>query len=369
MLLIRLTALGDVVLLEPVVRALRATFPGVAVDLVTEVRHSALMAERAGLDVVVPYDRRGANAGWRGMGQVVDRLPAPRYDAVIDLQGKLRTRLLALRVPAARRVTLRKRSLGAALLSLLGRDPPLVHRHAVDLYLDSLAPLGVAAGALAAPPRPALSVLPAGDAGPPAARAVAADRRASPVGQGMSAPGLLLGLGAGTTHATKQWPAARFAALADRLAARFSGLRVRLIGGPADVELLAAIAELVQVATLDEQDVTGLDVAELAGAIAELDLLVGVDSGPAHLAAALGVPVVAIFGPTPMPRWGPRSGAGVGVSLELPCSPCSNFGGPVCPQPERNHACMQDLDVSTVLDASIRLLAERGVLPSEGDGG
>lgn len=343
MLLIRLTALGDVVLIEPVVRALRAAFPGVRVDLVTEAHHAALMREAGGLDAVVAYDRRGADAGWRGPWRVASRLPTRRYDLVVDLQGKLRTRVLARLVAAERRLVLQKRSLGRALLALLGRDPPLTDRHSVDLYLSALAPLwGEAPPMLPAPVAPRLD-FPAGESAPGAA-----------LGAG---PGALhIGLCPGTTHATKRWAPERFAALADALAERRPEARFLLVGGPSDRAELDALRAAVRRARLLDEDVAGLDVAGLGRRLSRLDLLVGVDSGPAHLAAASGVPVVAIFGPTSPLRWGPRGAAHRAVSLGLDCAPCSNVGGPRCPRADRDHACLRGLEVEPVLEAALSAL-------------
>src|SRR5687768_14829417 len=94
-LIIRVSALGDVVLTEPVARALRQAYPGIAVDLATDTRYSELMG-RAGFDRVIAIDRRSK-------AEILER-----YDVVVDLQGKLRTRGLARRTDAGRRITLRK---------------------------------------------------------------------------------------------------------------------------------------------------------------------------------------------------------------------------------------------------------------------
>lgn len=330
-LVIRLTALGDVVLAEPVARALKGRFSGVAVDLLTETRHAALMADASGFDAVIPYDRRGADAGWGGMGQVIARLSGP-YDLIVDLQGKLRTRILAMRL-GGRRITLRKRTWLQALGALLGSDPPLNGMHATQVYLRAVASLGI--DGTAVEPRLALPA------------------RSRPAA-------LRIGLCPGTTHATKRWPADRFAALADSIAEAHPAATFVIIGGPADRAVVSELRLKVTRANIDPRDVTALDVRELAGELAGLDALVGVDSGPAHIAAALGVSVVALFGPTSSVRWGPRGDAHEVVSMNLECAPCSNIGGAECPLPERNHACMQTLPVETVLGAVQRVLTKRG---------
>lgn len=123
------------------------------------------------------------------------------------------------------------------------------------------------------------------------------------------------------------------------------------IGGPNDRTVLDAMRAEAGAAAFEPLDVSKLDVDGLATVLASLDLLVSVDSGPAHLAAAMDVPTVVLFGPTSFVRWGPRGGPHQVVSLALDCAPCSNTGGARCPRPERDHACMRDLKPARVIDA------------------
>lgn len=318
--MIRLTALGDVAITEPVVRALRAHAPDVAVDFVTDRRYAGFVEKYLGVDRAIGYDRRGEDAGMSGVARVADRIGSVHYDLILDLQGKLRTRALTKRVSATQRVTLEKRSFGKALLSLVGHDPPIHDRHSVDIYLSVLAQAQVP---IDVPKRPRLQ---------------APDRERRPVRR--------VGLSPGATHATKRWAPERFAALADRIGAD----EVVLIGGPADRPLLDAIRTQCK-ANIADVDVAAMDVLGLVDVLHGLDLLVSVDTGPAHLAAGLGVPTVVLFGPTSPVRWGPIGAEHRIVSLELDCAPCSNTGGAKCPVASKQHACMQDLTVDEVADA------------------
>lgn len=330
-LVIRLTALGDVVLAEPVARTLRLAFPGAEVDLLTEARHAAAFRDRAGFDRVIGYDRRGEHAGWRGMSRLIRSLPVPRYDVIVDLQGKLRTRVFAARVPAGRRVTMSKRTLAGAVRSLFGNDPPIDDRHTVDLYLAALAPLGAGPGDR----RPRLTA-------PSTGREVQAR--------------LQIGLGIGTTHPTKRWPPERFGALGHRLAAELPNPCFFPIGGPGDRVLIDQVRAALPAGRVTALDVASLDVSGLTELISKLDLLITVDSGPAHLAAALDVPTVVLFGPTSPRRWGPIGDAHRVVTLGLECSPCSNVGSERCPIPARDHQCMKQLPVDDVARAALEVL-------------
>jgi heptosyltransferase II len=297
----------------------------------TDVRYAALAAEALGVDRAIGWDRRGRDRGWSGMKRVLARLPARDYDVIADLQGKARTRILARRLRAKRRLTLSKRKPLAALGALLGRDPPIADRHAAEIYLGALAPLGVQAIDLA--PRLNLDGF----------------RRT---------PGLKIGFAPGATHATKRWPAERFIELARGLKRTVPHAELILVGGPSDRPLLDVLRSQAGDARFSAIDVAAMDVLGLARMLADLDLLISVDTGPAHVAAGLGVPVVAIFGPTSPVRWGPRGDRHRIVSLSLDCAPCSNFGGASCPRADRRHACLETLPVERVLEAALSALGD-----------
>ena len=146
------------------------------------------------------------------------------------------------------------------------------------------------------------------------------------------ARGEALILAPGAAHATKRWP---FYA---ELARRWDG-PVRAIGGPGDEAAVAAIGGVC------EQGFAATLASMEGGAV-----LVAGDTGLLHLGAAVGLPVVGLFGPTTSADgfWSPT----YGVALEIPlsCRPCARFGGPVCPVGD--HACLRDLSVDTVLAAA-----------------
>lgn len=330
-LLIRLTALGDVVLLTPAIRALKQAHPGVVVDLVTDARYADFAQRFMGLNAVIPYDRHGAHAGYAGVARVKALLPDAPYDAVADLQGKLRTRTLARRIKAQHHVVLSKRTPTQALLSVLGHDPPIQDRRAAQLYVEALEPLGV---------------------DPEAPLHTELSRPDDVANDGPR----WVGLSAGASHATKLWPVARFVQLALALSKAQQDLRFVPIGGPGDRAQLEALRAALPESLLDPQDVSQLHVSQLAERIAGLDLMVSVDTGPAHIAAAFSVPTVALFGPTAASRWGPVGAEHRAITLGLDCAPCSNTGGKTCPEPSRNHACMRDLPVEEVLRACLEAL-------------
>ena len=323
-LVIRYSALGDVVLATSVLEPLRRRYPGARIEWVTSAAAAPLLAGLPGMAAVHRLGRQGEEAP-----RALARRLRGRFDLAIDLQEKVKSRYLAL-VAAPRRLYFHRRSPGEALRALLGRDRPLARAHATTLYAEALRPLGIEA-----PGRIEIAV-------PEPARARAREVLAS-------ARRPLVGIAPGATWATKRWAPERFAAVADALHQAGHGLV--LVAGPGDTAVVAAFRAALRAPL--EADLTSLPVDALAAALAELRLLVACDSGPVHLAAAQGIPALVLFGPTSTVRWAPPP-PGRALSLGLECQPCSNHGGERCPL--GHHDCLGRLEVEAVLSAARELL-------------
>jgi heptosyltransferase-2 len=323
-LVIRYSALGDVVLATSVLEPLRARFPRARIEWVTDPLYAPLLEGLPEIARVHRLAREGEDSAW----PMAARLRG-RFDAVIDLQNKVRSAIVA-RAAAPLRTAFKRRSAMRALMSLFGADPPLVRAHATQLYAEALAPLGIAA------PGPLKVNL------APQAVALAADAL-----RDVERPAVAIAPGA--RWATKRWPAERFAAVAAALATE--GVRIVLCGGPGDRDSFAAFRSAFRGKVA--ADLSFLPIDALAAAIARVQLLVACDSGPVHLATAVGTPVLALFGPTSVTRWGPPS-PGRPLSLGLSCAPCSNHGGDFCP--EGHHRCLADLAPEAVLAAARDML-------------
>jgi len=326
-LVIRYSALGDVVLATSVLDPLRERFPGARIEWVTAPAYAPLLEGLPGLAAV----HRLAGTGL-GAATALGRSLRGRFDLAIDLQNKVKSALVA-RAAARRRVGFRRRSPAGAALSLFGYDPPKVGPHATQLYADALSSLGIER-----PGRLQVRLS-------PAARSAAAETL-------RGAPRPRVALSPGASQATKRWPAERFAEVARALSR--AGASVVLAGGPADRAALQAFLAACPVPVA--ADLTALGVEALAAALAEVDLLVACDSGPVHLASAVGTPALAIFGPTSPERWGPVA-PGRTLTLSLPCAPCSNHGGSRCP--EGHHRCMLDLGADAAAETALEMLAVR----------
>lgn len=322
LLVCRLSALGDVVLTIPTVRALRVRFPDARLEFLARAPFDRVLRDVPGID---------ARHAWAGKGAALPEAVARRaWDVVLDLSGSGRSRRLLAPLRAGRRLRVRKQSMKRFLLvhaRRLGADGSGIVP-AVERMLAAAAPLGIDV----TPARPAFDVPPPDDEGP-----------------------VLLAPGAG--RGTKRWPAERFAALARRLAEE-DGRDVRVIGSAEEAALLERVAAA---AGARGRAVPCADLAELPSLAAGCPAAVTNDSGLMHVAEACGIPVVALFGPTD-PRLGfaPRHPRSVVLSERVSCSPCDLHGPETCPR--AHHACMRDLDGDRVL-AALRALLPHRVAP------
>ena len=158
-------------------------------------------------------------------------------------------------------------------------------------------------------------------------------------------PGHLVGLFPGAEFgASKRWPWRRFAQLARTLRREQPELRELIVAGPEELWLAVRVHE--ESGKLHPVVGPDLDLAQLAGVLARLDVLVTNDSGPMHLAAALGVPCVALFGPTDPRRTAPAGAGHEVVYTDRWCSPCFRRRCPLL-----HHRCLRDIGVAAVAAA------------------
>ena len=291
-LALQLKRIGDLVLTTPALHALRAAGHHVTLAL-TPTTAALLPALGGSVDDALVYRRAGGGAFWRGL------LTGPRFDAAVDFTGRDRSALLTLASRAPCRVIARPLLRGSFWRRWAYNRPvdtSIRSRHTVDFYLDQLAPLSIPINFTGEPAGPILHL---------PAEAVACAAALVPDGP-------FIVVHPGTARPEKYWVPERWAEVI-RFCEQNLGLPVVLTGGkndPFENEHLARLRAALPPAAFrlpTSADLSGrLDLLTLAAVLARAALVLGVDSGPMHLAAAFRRPQVVLFGPTNPFHWRPR---------------------------------------------------------------
>ncbi|MEO9385991.1 putative lipopolysaccharide heptosyltransferase III [Chromobacterium phragmitis] len=337
-LVIKLRHHGDVLLASPVFSALRAAAPHVEIDALVYHDTREMLSLHPAISQLHTIDR-----GWKKLGPLgqlraewglLSRLKARGYDLVVTLtehnRGAWLVRLLKPRWsvgPHGPYGRFFKKSFSRRYLQVPGN-----RRHTIEIHLDALRRIGV----YPAEAQRELTLVPGANA-EETLRAKLAER-------GLEAGRYIL------VHPTsrwsfKSWPADRMAALIDALTAR--GETVVLSAAPSREEL-AMVADIESRLARPVASLAGLlSLKELAAAIDQASLYIGVDSVPMHIASAMKTPCVALFGPSGDIEWGPWQVPHRVVTEPMPCRPCGNAGCGGGWQSE----CLQRIPVARVLAA------------------
>lgn len=337
-LLIKPSALGDVVHALPVVATLKRRYPEIPLDWLIEEEAAPLVEGHPAVAEFVVSGRRRWQRQLRHPGAVPATLQEirafarkirGRYDAVLDLQGLLKSALYVLAARGSIRVGLADGREGATWV-LTHRVPVPPHPvHAVERYL-------ALAAAVDAAPVVRDFTIPVAPADVVVAEGVLA---------GLPRPIVVLHPAA--RWPTKLWEGARWRDLASALCR--DGAGVVVTGAAGDRAMAATIGEGLNPAP---RSLAGrVSLKQLAAVLRSADLMITVDSGPMHIAAAVGTPVLALFGATDPARTGPL-GPGCVLHRTLPCSPCLQRRCAIAD----TLRCMRDIDVPEVLAAARRIL-------------
>jgi len=337
-LCLRLERIGDLLMTLPALAELRALAPGAAIDLVV----GDWNAEIAG--AIPTVDRvETLNAAWlaRPADPAASSAPAVaahalrwrprRYDLAINFEPDLRTNL-AVALAGARRTAGFSSGGGGPLLDVAAEFDTRVHTadNAVSLVRT------IFGGPADAPPTSRLQI--------PDAERTRAAALLAPLGAGPK-----VGIHVSGGRAVKQWPEERFRAVAEWLI-RERSASVVLTGTPADRAQIDAVRAALPPGRVSDLS-NGVGLLTVAAAIEQLDLFVTGDTGPMHLAHAVGTPVVAIFGPSDPRRYAPRGTRDAVIRVDLPCSPCNRIRLPPARCTGHVPDCLTGIDTAPVLAA------------------
>lgn len=349
-LLVQLADIGDLILTTPAISALREAKPDAHLTLLTT-RHSAAVVPAGLVDDVITFDKHAFDspksllkpANLRAGSALASQLRHGRYDTAVFFHH-FTTRFGALKFAALARASGARRRVGldngnAAFLTERLTDDGFGARHQAQYWLDLVGLLGANSEAR------------------PATIAVAQGKNAIPAPLKPKAPDSMrvaIHPGSGGYSLARRWEPTKFAAVADALATEYNA-QIVLVGTDDDN------TDDVRVAMHSKPvDMTGrTSLSQLAAVLQTCDLFIGADSGVTHVAAAVGVPVVAIFGPSNPDAWRPWTpgGRSAVVTSDAACAPCSYVGHGIglrdgCTA----RTCMQMISAGKVMKAARALL-------------
>lgn len=339
-LIIRFSSVGDIILTTPLLRVLRRSFPSSRIDFLVKSEYTPLLKDNPHLSRVIPLP---PGDGFRALLELRSRVAREGYDMVVDLHDSLRSRAICAGHPRVYRV--KKRKIARFTLVRFKRD--LYNRFGgapgvAERYLETIRHLGV------------VDDQEGTELFPSSSDHEAAEKLIPPM------PRQWIGLCPAARHATKMWPADRFARAGAELALGL-GSGVLLMGGPEDVDLCNAVERDMELLGRDFTVVNSagrLTLLQCAALMDHCAVVIANDSGLMHVAAARKRPVVALFGSTVRQfgfvPYGTRS-----VVVERPdvrCRPCTHIGRASCP--EGHFRCMNEITIDQVVGAVSSLLVE-----------
>ncbi len=339
-LIVQTAFLGDLILTLPLIQAIKETLPAAHVWSLVIPTTAEVLAGHPAVHGCLVYDKRGGQKGLFGLGRMVRRVRDEGFDLALIPHRSLRSALLTFLAGIPRRVGFGS---SAGFFLFTHRVHHRKGLHEADRNLDLWRALGY---------QPALR--------PPKLYLQDEDRahaRRFLARQGIPHNHAPVGVAPGSVWPTKRWFPEGFSRVIRNLREKM-GMQIVLLGSMADRELCLMIAR---------QAGGGIPVA--AGQLALLPaaalmercrLVLSNDSAAAHLAAAVGRPVVAIFGPTvPEFGFGPFGQEHLIVQAQVDCRPCGKHGGRRCRR--KSLRCMREITPEKVLDAVVKLLDRQGM--------
>lgn len=342
-LLLRLERIGDLLMVRDAIAAARAAWPDAQIDLAVGTWNASIAALIPGLDHIDQVDvpwlaREGTGVSWTGLLAQAKTWRHREYDLVVNFEPDIRSNFLVWRTGALQRAGYWTGGGGAFLTDALAYDPEShtsENARGLIRHLAGGEPHGL--------------VTPRLTPGADAMRAAEALLGEVPAGH------RLIGLHVSGGRESKQWHLARFAEVGHAMSE--GGSTLVLTGSAADRGMVEQVRRaLGGRRVIDAAGI--LNLPATAALLSRLDVLITGDTGPMHLAAAVGTPVVALFGPSDPRRYGPLAAKQRIVRVQIHCSPCGQVRLP--PERCRGHVpdCMDGITVAAVVEAARELLSD-----------
>jgi len=333
-LIVRLSSVGDLVHTLPVLVALRSHFPDATIDWLVETRFRDVLASNPELDELVEVDTLGwrkrlfSPATWKEIAASTRAIRRRNYDVVLDLQGTIKSSVAARLAKSDRHIGFSRSALKERAAALLYSEHVSVNgepHHVIDRHLRLLSALDIETKERAFP-------------------LVVQNEMEEESERSLASLALTeyVILNPGGAWVTKRWAPEKFGALAAAIAKEWK-LPTLVVWGPGEAELAQRIVDTSE-GSAQLAPATGI--RGLIPYIRRARLFVSGDTGPMHLASAVGVPVVGIFGPTDPAKNGPFGPNDAVVWKEVDCGPCYKRR---CPG--FDNVCMTSIEIEDVLPA------------------
>lgn len=320
--------IGDAVMTTPGMEAIRSTFPDAEIVVVADPVVARLFTAHPFCDRVIVFDKKGKHKGWRGMLCFSQTLRKEKFDLAILFQNAVEAAIMALVAGIPMRAGYRTDARGILLTHGVAVGPAERRLPHAEYYLNMLKALDISGG----DGRLSLSCT------------EAEIRRAKDILVG----GMWAVINPGATYGSaKRWYPDRFAKVADLLVREFE-LGILIVGGPDESDICREIESYMDGHSVNMGGRTS--VREMMALISLCSLMVTNDSGPMHVAAAFGVPIVAVFGPTDHTTTSPMGEKVMIVRKGAECAPCLLRS---CPT---DHRCMTAVTVDDVMKGVRNLL-------------
>ena len=337
-LIVRTDRIGDVLLSTPVIKVLREAYPRSYIAMMIGPNARDIVESNPYLDEVIVYDKDAKHKSFAASVRFADSLAKKHFDLAIILHPTNRVHLVTFFAGIPRRVGY-NRKLASLLTDRITHTKQEGEKHESEYNLDLLRHLGIGVN------EPALCI--------PVKKEAQSWVQEMLDRSGIKKTDRLLAIHPAASCPSKIWPAERFARTADALANKF-GLKVLVVSGIRDIKIAGAVINSMASPAIDLAGKT--TVAQLAAVLERCSLFISNDSGPVHIAAALGIPVVSIFGRKQKglspKRWGPLGQKSKFIHKDAGCAVCLAHN---C---VKEFACLRSISADDVVAAAEELLKQ-----------
>ncbi|MXZ01572.1 lipopolysaccharide heptosyltransferase II [Candidatus Poribacteria bacterium] len=327
-LVIRVDGIGDLLNATPAIALLRESYPSAEITVLARPLNAPVLIGNSDVDRILIFDRKGKHRGISVRLQFYRQLRRERFQLVVAMQTAMWSHLVAFLSGAPYRLGRYQKRFRSTLTHAWRGQYRKGETHEVDRNLELVRLICNGDGQ-----RKLIFHLSPDEV---------AAAKANLASWGITPETFLIGIHPGGSSFDKRWPEKQYAELADRLSHQYNA-KILLLRGPEESELVRNIQAAMESPAISYAPET---IRELGALLSCCDLVVCNDSGPMHLAAALDVPMVAIFGPTDHVAWHPLSENASIVRRDMPCWPCSAHKCKI------GWECTKKLPVAPVWDAT-----------------